>query len=258
MKISLYILTILLCLSCSKQNKLEEISIQLDKETLNTVRNPGEKGTLRVIGHYSNGKTSDLSLSDLALSVRTVSASGNVEVVALSGDQLIPKDGGLAEVTAVYQKDGATYRAKKRVVVAPYYRDYHQTLVLKLFMGYDGELNEPDPNNVIFQHEDPSRLCTFGQALDVVKRVDNLTRGIPKIIYLVGWQRGARPPVSRLEHRQSQVEAGRRCHRPRKPPLADPRSPCLQHDRQPAHQHGRCFRGKPPVGYLHQKRYYRP
>ncbi len=132
MKISLYILTILLCLSCSKQNKLEEISIQLDKETLNPVRNPGEKGTLRVIGHYSNGKTSDLSLSELALSVRTVSASGNVEVVALSGDQLIPKDGGLAEVTAVYQKDGATYRAKKRVVVAPYYRDYHQTLVLKL------------------------------------------------------------------------------------------------------------------------------
>ena len=93
-------------------------------------------------------------------------------------------------MTAVYQKDGATYQAKKRVVVAPYYRDYHQTLVLKLFMGYDGELNEPDPNNVIFQKEDPSCLCTFAQALDVVKRVDNLTRGIPKIIYLVGWQRG--------------------------------------------------------------------
>lgn len=162
----------------------------MDKETLNPVRNPGEKGTLRVTGHYSNGKTSDFSLSDIALSVRTVSASGNVEVVALSGDQLIPKDGGLAEVTAVYQKDGATYQAKKRVVVAPYYRDYHQTLVLKLFMGYDGELNEPDPNNVIFQKEDPSCLCTFAQALDVVKRVDNLTRGIPKIIYLVGWQRG--------------------------------------------------------------------
>ena len=190
MKISLYVLTILFCLSCCTQNKLEEISIQLDKETLNPVRNPGEKGTLRVTGHYSNGKTSDLSLSDIALSVRTVSASGNVEVVALSGDQLIPKDGGLAEVTAVYQKDGATYQAKKRVVVAPYYRDYHQTLVLKLFMGYDGELNEPDPNNVIFQKEDPSRLCTFAEALDVVKRVDHLTRGIPKIIYLVGWQRG--------------------------------------------------------------------
>ena len=137
MKISLYVLIILFCLSCCTQNKLEEISIQLDKETLNPVRNPGEKGTLRVTGHYSNGKTSDLSLSDIALSVRTVSASGNVEVVALSGDQLIPKDGGLAEVTAVYQKDGATYQAKKRVVVAPYYRDYHQTLVLKLFMGYD-------------------------------------------------------------------------------------------------------------------------
>ncbi|MBB4621261.1 endo-alpha-N-acetylgalactosaminidase family protein [Parabacteroides faecis] len=190
MKTLFYILITLFCLSCSMQNKLEEITIRLDKETLNPVRNPGERGTLHVTGRYSNGKTTDLPLSDIALSVRTVSASGNVEVIALSGDQLIPKDGGLAEVTAVYQKDGATYQAKKRVVVAPYYRDYHQTLVLKLFMGYDGELNEPDPNNVIFQHEDPSRLCTFGHALDVVKRVDNLTRGIPKIIYLVGWQRG--------------------------------------------------------------------
>ena len=62
MKISLYVLTILFCLSCCTQNKLEEISIQLDKETLNPVRNPGEKGTLRVTGHYSNGKTSDLLL----------------------------------------------------------------------------------------------------------------------------------------------------------------------------------------------------
>ena len=108
MKTLFYILTTLFCLSCSMQNKLEEITIRLDKETLNPVRNPGERGTLHVTGRYSNGKTTDLPLSDIALSVRTFSASGNVEVIALSGDQLIPKDGGLAEVTAVYQKDGAT------------------------------------------------------------------------------------------------------------------------------------------------------
>ena len=86
MKTLFYILTTLFCLSCSTQNKLDEITIQLDKETLNPVRNPGERGTLRIAGHYTDGKTKDLPLSDVALSVRTVSASGNVEVIALSGD----------------------------------------------------------------------------------------------------------------------------------------------------------------------------
>ena len=33
-------------------------------------------------------------------------------------------------------------------------------------------------------------LCTFEQALEVIRKADNLTRGIPKIIYLVGWQQG--------------------------------------------------------------------
>ena len=63
MKTLFYILTTLFCLSCSMQNKLEEITIRLDKETLNPVRNPGERGTLHVTGRYSNGKTTDLPLS---------------------------------------------------------------------------------------------------------------------------------------------------------------------------------------------------
>ena len=32
--------------------------------------------------------------------------------------------------------------------------------------------------------------CTFEEALEVIRKTDNLTRGIPKIIYLVGWQKG--------------------------------------------------------------------
>ncbi len=191
MKLFFSYLIILSCFACTnKRETLERISIQLDKETLNPVRTPGEKGDVRVLGHYSSGKTVDLPLSELVLSVHTLNASGNVEVVTLSGNQLIPKEGGLAEITAVYQKDDATYKDEKEIVVAPYYHDYHQTLVLKLFMGYDGVLNKPDSNDLVFQHKDPSCICTFKQALDVVKRVNNLTRGIPKIIYLVGWQRG--------------------------------------------------------------------
>ena len=50
MKIFYYILTIFFFLSCSDQRALERIEIQLDKETLNPVRNPGERGTIRIIG----------------------------------------------------------------------------------------------------------------------------------------------------------------------------------------------------------------
>ncbi len=49
----------------------------------------------------------------------------------------------------------------------PYIHDYSQTLVMK--MGVRGQ-------------------SAFAQTLDVIKRLDNLTCGIPKILYLVGWQ----------------------------------------------------------------------
>jgi hypothetical protein len=61
---------------------------------------------------------------------------------------------------------------------------YHQTLTMKLFMSqalFDGK----------FKHRDNGKselFLTCGQALDVIRRIDNLTLGIPKIVYLVGWQ----------------------------------------------------------------------
>jgi hypothetical protein len=64
------------------------------------------------------------------------------------------------------------------------HHDYHQTLTMKLFMSqalYDGK----------FKRKDNGKTDVFlncEQALDVIRRVDNLTLGIPKIIYLVGWQ----------------------------------------------------------------------
>lgn len=49
---------------------------------------------------------------------------------------------------------------------------YHQTLTMKMFMC--------DRNGKVH--------LTFEQGLEVIKKLDTLTRGIPKIIYLVGWQ----------------------------------------------------------------------
>jgi hypothetical protein len=74
-------------------------------------------------------------------------------------------------------------------VVSPYYRDYHQTLVLKLSLGMEGDPIDRLAGEPLFRKKHDV-LCTFEQALEVIRKTDNLTEGIPKIIYLVGWQKG--------------------------------------------------------------------
>jgi hypothetical protein len=59
----------------------------------------------------------------------------------------------------------------------PWLRYYSQTLVMKIF------LCSRDSTGKVARV-----YLTFDQALDVIRRLDNLTLGIPKIIYLVGWQ----------------------------------------------------------------------
>jgi len=60
----------------------------------------------------------------------------------------------------------------------PYIHDYSHTLTMKL------GLSIPDRQGV------SQVFCTFEQALDVIKTVDRITLGYPKIVYLVGWQYG--------------------------------------------------------------------
>jgi len=56
----------------------------------------------------------------------------------------------------------------------PYVHEYDQVLVYKIAVDYC-------PAN-------PMPPLNAAQTLDVIRRIDNLTRGIPKIAYLVGWQ----------------------------------------------------------------------
>jgi hypothetical protein len=58
----------------------------------------------------------------------------------------------------------------------PYIRRYDQTLVMKIFLAE----KKPDNGCKVY--------LTFEQALAVIKRLDNITCGAPKIVYLVGWQ----------------------------------------------------------------------
>jgi len=59
----------------------------------------------------------------------------------------------------------------------PWLLPYHQTVVTKIFLcsrNGDGEVEKV--------------FLTFEDALEVIRKLDNLTCGIPKIVYLVGWQ----------------------------------------------------------------------
>lgn len=54
--------------------------------------------------------------------------------------------------------------------------DYTRTLLLKLSMAH------PDPEIGC------KVLCTFDEALEIVKKIDRITPGYTKVLYLVGWQ----------------------------------------------------------------------
>lgn len=79
---------------------------------------------------------------------------------------------------ANYQPSGEPYDWKKTLQPErPFFHRYDQTLVMKLFLA---------------QKTEAGRGCrvylTFEQALEVIRRLDTLTCGAPKIVYLVGWQ----------------------------------------------------------------------
>lgn len=55
--------------------------------------------------------------------------------------------------------------------------DYSKILWMKMFLA------KPD-----YENNTSDVLINFGQALEIIKSIDNITQGIEKIIYLVGWQ----------------------------------------------------------------------
>jgi hypothetical protein len=79
---------------------------------------------------------------------------------------------------ANYQPDSAPYDWRKTMQPErPWFHAYDQSLVMKMFLA---------------EKADGGKSCkvylTFEQALEVIKRLDRITCGAPKIVYLVGWQ----------------------------------------------------------------------
>jgi hypothetical protein len=172
-----YLFLLLLIVGCQKKSQeLIGIKIITDKETFNPLLEPGVTGNFSILGIYSAGGNKKITDGEIVLHAKTKLASGDVEVIRLEGNKIIPEEGGLGTIEAVVIKDGKTFKDEKDIVVRPFYREYHQTLVLKIWNLSRGE-------NVV-------PACTFEQTLEVIRKTDNLTRGIPKILYLEGWQKG--------------------------------------------------------------------
>ncbi len=168
---------------------LDHLALSVDKPVLHNVPSRHETGRLTVTAHYVDGHHRDLRASEVRLTSKTREASGGVTVAELDGLRILPKEGGIATFTAEFSEAGRTCRATNEIVVSPYYRNYHQTLVLKLFLGMEGDPVDRVAKDPLFQKKHDV-LCTFEQALELIRKTDILTRGIPKILYLVGWQKG--------------------------------------------------------------------
>jgi hypothetical protein len=135
----------------------------------------GMDGTSRLWlrGRMSDGRHADLRRASLEYT------SSNPAVAVTEGSALRAGTvtAGQTTITARVTLDGVTRADDLAITVLPaparpFRHRYHQTLTMKMFLA-----------------DNAGRVSlTFEQGLDVVKKVDNLTRGIPKIFYLVGWQ----------------------------------------------------------------------
>ncbi|TKG92922.1 hypothetical protein EYV94_18300 [Puteibacter caeruleilacunae] len=90
----------------------------------------------------------------------------------------------LGITTGICQKDTIWIKHDKCESKIKWKHKYHQTLTIKLMLAtceFDGEYKRSDNDeNMVF--------LTINDAFEVIKKIDRVTLGIPKIIYLVGWQ----------------------------------------------------------------------
>jgi hypothetical protein len=104
---------------------------------------------------------------------------GNVTaVLSAQAGAARPVSGDPASWPADYQPPGDYYDWRKTgQPERPWFHKYDQTLVMKIFLA---------------ERTDAGKGCkvylTFEQALEVIERLDRITCGAPKIVYLVGWQ----------------------------------------------------------------------
>ena len=107
----------------------------------------------------------------------TLASALVLTALLLHTDQALAADAPSSR-PANYQPSGDYYDWRKTGrPERPWFHKYDQNLVMKIFLA---------------ERTDGGKGCkvylTFEQALDVIERLDHITCGAPKIVYLVGWQ----------------------------------------------------------------------
>lgn len=106
------------------------------------------------------------------VTINNFSESVTYTIVNQSGESsFIVSVGDWSNIPGHFAEGDVTKKAER-----PYFNDYTKTLTMKLFMASPGTNGT---SNVRLK---------FDEALELIRQVDNLTAGIPKIFYLVGWQ----------------------------------------------------------------------
>jgi len=168
--------------------EFQKIVLTADKTELNPLLEPEVRAHLQIYGITSAGEQIPIDPGLIHWNTRTIFTSGEDEVISVKNDGTVtPLNGGYACVEASYESVETELNTSLKIVVRPFYHEYHKTLTIKLFMAM-----EPRDriNYTVSEGRDEYTFITFEEALDIIKRLDAITYGMPKIVYLTGWQSG--------------------------------------------------------------------
>lgn len=168
--------------------KYQNIMLTADTTELNPQLDPNIKANLQVYGITFSGERVLIDPELIQWNTRTIFTSGEDDVISVDKTGTVtPLNGGYACVEVSYVGTGTGLTASLNIVVRPFYHEYHKTLTIKLFLSMEprDRINYP-----VCEGRDEYTFITFEEALDIIKRLDAITYGMPKIVYLVGWQKG--------------------------------------------------------------------
>lgn len=166
---------------------MEQIKLMLSTDELNPVLAPDEYALCTVLHQGADGTVHEVPLREMTISAEPLYYSESRELVRIEENRIYGLCGGLARITA----SCCGMSASASLVIRPYWHEYHKALTMKFFMGMEGSLFplNPDAEYAGF-YKDSSVMLNCEEALDIIRRMDALTLGVPKIVYLVGWQKG--------------------------------------------------------------------
>jgi len=157
----------------------------------------------RVLADFDNGQTEYRypmpenadAVPTVSAMIQTVDSSGRIQETPVDVIQAVRLPD-----CALFEASGKTYRIRfvregswmdistdiydafaadpnRAAPEFPFFRDYTGTCVMKLFLALPDRENGSSQVNM-----------NFDEALDAIRQLDAVTAGVPKIIYLVGWQ----------------------------------------------------------------------